>query len=635
MKQIPFLGKEDIYLFNRGELFQSYLKFGAHKVEMNKIWGVHFAVWAPNATMVRIIGDFNNWYGEEHQMNCQGKTGVWTLFVPHLDDGAMYKYEILTAKNEVLHKSDPFAFYSELRPKTASIVCSLDGYDWKDELWYKNNKDNTFRESPILIYEVHLGSWKRKEDNTFLNYREIAEDLVDYVKRMGFTHIELLPITEHPLDGSWGYQVTGYYAATSRYGFPQDLMYLIEKCHQSGIGVIMDWVPGHFCRDIHGLSKFDGTALYEIGEHQEWGTYKFDFKRSEVRSFLISNALFWFDIFHIDGLRVDGVTSMLYRNYGMKVESKKKAGLGKQEDQEAILFLQKLNEVVFAQYPQALMIAEESTDWPMVTRPSYDGGLGFNFKWNMGWMNDTLRYMQSDFVFRKKLHNMLTFSLMYAFSEDFILPFSHDEVVHGKKSLINKMPGDYWQKFAGLRTMYCMQICHPGKKLLFMGGEFAQFIEWREYEELEWFLLEYEMHKQYQEYVRNLNHFYLSEKSLWQNDHDWNGFTWIDVNNNKQSILVFQRGASKDEFLIVVINLKPEVHNHFRIGIPVPGRYQEVLNTDAACFGGSGKVNKNLLKTEEIPWHGQPYSLLISVPPLGGMILKLYRSGKGLKSTKY
>lgn len=487
----------------------------------------------------------------------------------------------------------------------------------------RKKKRSCPQEQPLLIYEVHPGSWKRKEDGSFYSFRELAGELVDYVRRMGFTHIELMPVMEHPFDGSWGYQVTGYFAPTSRYGTPHDLMYFIDRCHQAGIGVILDWVPGHFCRDAHGLERFDGTALYEKDEHEQWGTYKFDFSRTEVWSFLISNAVFWLDKFHADGLRVDGVSSMLYLDYGKEGRNWKPNIYGGRENLEAVAFMQRLNEVIFRYYPEALMIAEESTDWPLVSWPTYLNGLGYNFKWNMGWMNDTLKYMQLDFPQRRDNHGLLTFSLMYAFSEDFILPLSHDEVVHGKKSLIDRMPGDYWQKFAGLRTLYCYLICHPGKKLLFMGGEFAQFIEWRYYSELEWFLLDYELHRKYKEYVRALNNLYLKDKCLWEEDHDWKGFEWVDADNKEQSILIFLRWAKeRKDFVLVVLNFRPETYPDFRIGVPFPGVYKEIFNTDSECFGGSGQVNTGKLIAEKIGWHNREYSLKIKVPPLGGVIFK-------------
>ncbi|MEW6662301.1 MAG: 1,4-alpha-glucan branching protein GlgB [Bacillota bacterium] len=617
------LTEKEIYLFNRGELYHSYLKFGAHQTKLNGLEGVHFAVWAPNAAKVSVVGDFNSWQGKAHSMERKGESGVWVLFVPGLKEGEMYKYEIHTGEGQVLLKADPFAFYSELRPNTASIVYSLEGYQWKDHQWFKSKKRKPPQEQPLLIYEVHLGSWKRKEDGSFLTYRELAGFLPGYVKGMGFTHIELMPLMEHPFDGSWGYQITGYYSPTSRYGTPQDLMYFIDCCHRAGIGVILDWVPGHFCKDAHGLGRFDGTDLYERDEHEQWGTYKFNFGRTEVWSFLISNAVFWFDKFHVDGLRIDGVSSMLYLDYEKEVGSWQPNIYGGRENLEAVAFMQKLNAVIFSYYPWALMIAEEATDWPLVSWPVDVNGLGCNFKWNMGWMNDTLKYMQLDFPERPAHHRLLTFSLLYAFSENFVLPFSHDEVVHGKKSLINRMPGDYWQKFAGLRALYCYFLCHPGKKLLFMGGEFAQFIEWRYYTELEWFLLAFEMHRKYQDYVKTANLLYWKEKCLWEKECGWEGFEWIDADNAWQSILVFLRWAKdKKDFVLVVLNFRPETYRDFRVGVPVPGMYKEILNTDSQAFGGSGQVNSGKIKAEKINWHQREYSMKIKVPPLGGVLFK-------------
>ncbi|MFY9295270.1 MAG: 1,4-alpha-glucan branching protein GlgB [Caldicoprobacterales bacterium] len=617
-----FLKQEEIFLFNEGTFYNCYLKFGAHRIRLNDTWGVHFALWAPNASQVRIVGDFNSWEGHRHIMEYR-KGEVWELFIPNLDVGEIYKYEIITSKGDNVLKADPFAFYSELRPNTASIVYSLDGYQWGDSQWMAKREELSAKDCPLNIYEVHLGSWKRKDDNSLYSYRELADLLIPYVKDMGFTHIEILPLMEHPFDGSWGYQLTGYYSATSRYGTPHDLMYFIDCCHREGLGVILDWVPGHFCRDAHGLGVFDGFPLFEGGDHQEWGTYEFDFSRTEVWSFLIGSAVFWLDKFHVDGLRVDGVTSMLYLDYG-KGDSPWKPNIhGGRENLEAIEFLQTLNDIVHKLYPGALMIAEESTDWPSVTKPPEDGGLGFDYKWNMGWMNDTLDYMKTDFSHRRDQHNKLTFSLLYAFSENFILPFSHDEVVHGKKSLIGRMPGDYWRQFAGLRALRVYQMCHPGKKLLFMGSEFGQFIEWRYYEELEWFLLEYDTHRGYKNFVRDLNILYLKEPSLWENDTDWDGFQWIDVNNADQSVIVFLRKSRDGDFILTILNFKPDFYPEYRVGVPEQGLYEEIFNSDSKCYGGSGQVNNGLIEAETIPYHGQAYSIHIKVPPLGGVLIKL------------
>ncbi|OPY58518.1 MAG: 1,4-alpha-glucan branching enzyme GlgB [Pelotomaculum sp. PtaU1.Bin035] len=588
-----------------------------------------FAVWAPNARKVSVVGDFNAWRTEAHPMENYLDSGVWVTFIKSLKSGERYKYCIETKGGQIIYKADPFAFFAELRPHTASRIFPLTGYNWQDEDWLVSRKRRQNKKEPMLIYEVHLGTWQKRENNDFLNYREIADRLIPYVKEKGFTHLELLPVAEHPFDGSWGYQVTGFFAATSRYGNPHDLMYLIDCCHQSGIGVIFDWVPGHFCRDAHGLGQFDGTTLYEAGSHAQWGTYRFNFKKTEVWSFLISNALFWFDIYHIDGLRVDGVSSMLYLDFGTENGDWLPNEYGGRENLAAVKFLRKLNEQVYKYFPDAIMVAEEASTWPFVTRPPYDGGLGFSYKWNMGWMNDTLKYFGLDFEQRRYNHNLLTFSLFYAFSEDFILPFSHDEVVHGKKSLIRKMPGDYWQKFAGLRVLYLYLICHPGKKLLFMGGEFAQFIEWKQDAQLDWFLKNYDMHKMFSVYSMELNKLYLKERSLWEEDHCWQGFEWIDADNNAQSVLVFQRRTTgPNEFVVVALNLLTQAYPVFRIGVPEPGIYTVIFNTDAAKYGGSGFIEQETLLAEEVPWHSRNYSVVLQMPPLGGLILKRTEDGK-------
>ncbi len=615
--------QKELYLFNSGKLYHSYLNFGAHKIKIGASTGVRFMVWAPNARKVSVVGDFNHWQGRDHGMEPQGLTGAWSLFIPGLDEGDIYKYEIETLLGEKLMKADPFAFLAEKRSQTASVVYELDGYDWQDQAWCSRRNTQGLRTEPFLIYEVHLGSWRQKKDGSFLTYRELAEELVPYVKEMGFSHIELMPLMEHPLDQSWGYQITGYYAATSRFGMPKDLMYLIDCCHQAGLGVIMDWVPGHFCKDAHGLACFDGTNLFGGEEHVEWGTLKFDFSKNETRSFLISNALFWLDCYHVDGLRVDGITSMLLLNYGKKETGKRTNLQGGKEDLSAVEFLRTLNQTVFQYHPYALMIAEESTDWPMVTQPPYDGGLGFNYKWNMGWMNDTLKYVHLPFEQRANHHHQLAFSLMYAFSENFILPLSHDEVVHGKMSLLNRMPGDYWQKFAGLRLLHLFWLCHPGKKLLFMGGEFGQFIEWRDYTELDWFLLGIQAHRMHRLFVMAANQRYLQEQSLWQADHEPAGFEWIDADNCKQSVFSFMRkGRLKGETIVAIFNFLPVAHEHFRVGVPAPGIYQEIFNSDRLEFGGSGRINPSDLTSSSGLWHGKADSIQCTVPPLGGVLFK-------------
>ncbi|MCC5466637.1 1,4-alpha-glucan branching protein GlgB [Pelosinus baikalensis] len=621
------ISQEDLYLFHEGSNFRSYQLLGAHVLTENGKQGVRFTVWAPNAQGVRVVGDFNAWQGEGHKMNRVGESGVWMLFIPGLLAGDIYKYEIQTAGGQTLMKADPYAFYAQLRPETASVVYNLNGYQWKDTKWQSRNT-KPVNQQPLLIYEVHLGSWRRGANNTVLTYRELAELLPQYASAMGYTHIEIMPVAEHPFDGSWGYQATGYYAITSRYGTPEDFMYLVDVCHEYEIGVIVDWVPGHFCKDDHGLRQFDGTALYEYADAQRaenkgWGTANFDLGRTEVLSFLISNAIFWLDVYHIDGIRVDAVSNILYLNYGREAGDWTPNQYGGDGNLEGAAFLRKLNEVVFAQRPNVLMMAEESTSWPMVSWPTYSGGLGFNFKWNMGWMNDMLRYMEIDPVHRKWNHHLLTFSFMYAFSENFILPLSHDEVVHGKKSMLNKMPGDYWQKFANLRAFYGYWMAHPGKKLLFMGSEFGQFIEWQDHESLDWHLVESPMHEKLQEYCRRLNHFYKKERSLWVVDGNWQGFEWIDCSDYTQSVICFMRKtASPEETLIVVCNFTPNVHQAYRIGVPAEGSYLEIFNSDWEEFGGSGQKNTGVLAAEETVWHNHSHSLAITLPPLATIYLK-------------
>ncbi len=618
----------DTYLFHQGNHFRSYEFMGAHLVENNGVSGAIFNLWAPNAKEVRVVGDFNSWNGCCHCMEKQSDSGIWSLFIPNLKQWDLYKYELYTWDGRVLTKSDPYAFYSEMRPGTASKIAALDLYEWNDKAWMENRKNLNTSEKPVNIYEVHLGSWKRKENGDFYTYRELAEELVEYVCYMGYTHIEVLPLSEHPYDGSWGYQSTGYYSATSRYGSLYDFMYFVDRCHQMGIGVIMDWVPGHFCKDDHGLRQFDGTALYEYadpvkGENAGWGTANFDLGRTEVNSYLISNALFWLDKYHIDGIRVDAVASMLYLDFGKEAGQWQPNRNGGRENLEAVEFIKKLNTMVHEYYPNVLMIAEESTTWPFVTAPTHSEGLGFNYKWNMGWMNDMLKYMEMDSIYRKFHHNLITFSFMYAYSENFLLPLSHDEVVHGKKSLIDKMPGDYWQKFANLRAFYGYMMAHPGKKLLFMGGEFGQFIEWRYADSLDWLLLDYDMHKKMQNYVKALNEFYKNEASLWELDHTWDGFKWIDADNYTQSIAAFiRRSRNKKDYLVVISNFIPVVHESYRIGVPYSGDYIEVFNSDWCEFGGSGQLNSKLIKTDKIKWHDMDYSIEIKIPPLATVFLR-------------
>ena len=630
MKNSP-LSEYAIYLFNQGDNYRSYQMLGSHLVNFQGENGVSFAVWAPHAKSVSVVGDFNHWDGTVHVMSKCGSSGIWQIFISGMTEHTVYKYQITTAYGKIILKADPYAFCAELRPNTASKVYSLENYAWNDATWLEQRKHYNSYQAPMLTYEVHLGSWRRGANGEFLSYKEMAEQLVSYVKEMNYTHIEIMPICEHPFDGSWGYQATGYFAVTSRYGEPKDFMYLVDLCHQNNIGVILDWVPGHFCRDDHGLRKFDGQPLYEspdpmLAENDEWGTTNFDYSRYEVKSFLISNAMFWLDVYHIDGLRIDAVANMLYLDYGKEDGQWKPNKHGGNGNLAAMDFLRHLNHVVFENHPNALMIAEESTSWPLMTKPVYIGGMGFNYKWNMGWMNDILKYMEFDAIYRKWNHNLITFSLMYAFSENYVLPLSHDEVVHGKKSLVEKMPGDYWQKFANLRAFYGYWMAHPGKKLLFMGSEFAQFIEWKYYDSLDWHLLEYPLHKKMHDFVKNLNAFYVEQKSLWEIDCDWKGFEWIDCHDYSKSVISFIRKTKKmQDFVIVVCNFTPEVHYGYRIGVPQSGKYLEVLNSDAAKFGGSGVSNIQELNTEPISWHNQENSLVLTLPPLSTIYLKITR----------
>ncbi|WP_248925513.1 1,4-alpha-glucan branching protein GlgB [Paenibacillus hamazuiensis] len=624
---------EDLYLFHEGSLYHSYRMLGAHFMTWNGIAGVRFAVWAPHARAVRVAGDFNGWDGRKHPMAKVSTWGVWSAFIPGVSEGQYYKYEIETAQGTTIWKADPYAFYSELKPGTASRVYELAGYEWNDGAWFEAKRERSSYNSPMLIYEVHLGTWKKHPDGTFRTYRELADDLVAYAVEMGYTHIELLPLAEHPYDRSWGYQATGYYSVTSRFGTPKDFMYFVDRCHQSGLGVIMDWVPGHFVKDDHGLRLFDGQPLYEpedprLADKKEWGTLAFDFSKPEVVCFLISNAVFWMEQFHIDGLRVDAVASMLSLNFMKPREEWIKNRHGGDEHLDAIAFLKKLNETVFAYFPDCLMMAEDSSDWPLVTTPVYTGGLGFNYKWNMGWMNDMLKYMEVDPYFRRGSHRKLTFSFMYTYSENYVLPLSHDEVVHGKKSLLNKMPGDYWQKFANLRALYGYMMAHPGKKLLFMGGEFGQFDEWKDLEDIDWEMIEqYDSHRNMFQYTRDLNRLYRTEPSLWELDHRPEGFEWIDPHDDQQSIVTFMRKAKDpSDFIVFVCNFTPVVHHGYRIGVPMPGEYIEFFNSDMEKYGGSGVCNPAGLKANKLPWHNRPYSIEMTIPPLGAVWLKPVRS---------
>jgi 1,4-alpha-glucan branching enzyme len=632
----PFLLTEfDLYLMGEGRHYDAYEKLGAHIKTIDGIVGVHFAVWAPSARRVSVVGNFNRWDGRVNPLRYRGSSGIWELFVPELGPGTIYKYEIVGPNDVVLPlKADPYAFASELRPNNGSVVAQIDTHHWSDSDWMQRRAQKNWFESPVTVYEVHLGSWRRiPEDNhRWLTYRELADQLIPYVKDLGYSHIELLPVMEHPYDGSWGYQTLGYFAATSRYGSPADFMEFIDLCHHAGLGVFLDWTPAHFPRDAHGLANFDGSHLYEHadprqGSHPDWGTLVYNYGRNEVQNYLISNALFWLDKFHIDGLRVDAVASMLYLDYSRKHGEWIPNRYGGRENLEAIDFFKRLNEVAHLRFPGVLTIAEESTSWPSVSRPTYLGGLGFSLKWNMGWMNDTLSYFSKDPVYRRYEHNKLTFSLLYAFSENFMLPFSHDEVVHGKNSLLHKMPGDMWQQFANLRLLYAYQYAHPGKKLLFMGQEFAQRSEWNEARSLDWHLLQHESHRGVQRLVRDLNALLNSEPALHQVDFDWQGFEWIDANDSDNSVYSFiRRGKDPDDLIVSILNATPVVRYGYRIGVPRPGHYTEILNTDAAIYGGSNVGNLGGMNADEHAWMGRRHSLPVTLPPLAAIFLKWHRA---------
>lgn len=621
----------DIHIFKEGNHFCAYEKLGAHIIEVNGVKGVYFSVWAPNAERVSVMGDFNNWDTTTHYLYSRWDgSGIWEGFIPGLRKGNVYKYHIVSKFNSYsVDKADPYAFYAELPPKTASIVWDLE-YNWKDNAWIENRAKFNNLSSPIAIYEVHLGSWMRvpEENNRFLTYRELAHKLGAYVKKMGFTHVEFLPVMEHPFYGSWGYQVTGYFAPTARYGTPQDFMYLVDYLHRLGIGVILDWVPSHFPGDGFGLAYFDGTCLYEHadtrkGFHPEWKSYIFNYSRNEVRNFLISSARFWLDKYHIDGLRVDAVASMLYLDYGRNDGEWVPNDYGGKENLAAISFLKRMNEVLYKDFPDVQIIAEESTAWPMVSRPISCGGLGFGLKWNMGWMHDTLEYMSKDPIYRKYHHNQLTFSLWYAFSENFILPFSHDEVVHGKGSLFGKMSGDDWQKFANLRLLFGYMYTHPGKKLLFMGSEFAQWKEWDHNHSIDWHVLDYPQHRGIQEWVKDLNNFYRREPCLYEVDFEEYGFQWIDFSDWSNSIISYiRRCRTTKDIVLVVCNFTPVVRYNYQIGVPCKGEWREVLNSDSARYGGSNVGNCGLVRTIDKAHQGYPYSLLLVLPPLAVLIFK-------------
>src|SRR3954469_6133470 len=624
----PIMGDVDLHLFSEGKHWKIYEKFGAHLRTIGDATGVYFAVWAPNAQRVSVVGDFNDWDGRVNPMRRLLSAGVWELFLPGIKQGAHYKFEIRTQTGAVLLKSDPFAFFNQPGKSTASLVYDLERYTWDDAEWMDARQKKNWPQSPISIYEVHLGSWRRKEGNRQLTYLELADTLLPYVLDLGYTHIELLPVAEHPFEGSWGYQVTNYCAPTSRFGPPDDFRHFVDKCHQAGIGVIMDWVPAHFPKDTHALAEFDGTDLYEHmdprqGEHQDWGTMIFNYGRTEVRTFLLANALFWLDKYHIDGLRVDAVASMLYLDYSRKEGQWIPNQYGGRENLEAISLLQEFNIHAHGNYPGVLTVAEESTAWGGVSRPTYTGGLGFSLKWNMGWMNDTLRYMRDDPIHRRFHHDELTFSLIYAFTENFCLPISHDEVVHGKRSVLSQMPGDLWQKFANLRLLYSYMWTHPGKKLLFMGSDFAQWNEWNHDSELQWDLLQWDTHSGVKKLVADLNAFLRREPALHEVDFEQTGFEWIECNARDDSVLAYMRKAKDpNDFLVVVSNFTPVVRENYPIGVPHGGWYQEVFNSDSQFYGGSNVGNFPGLMAQEPGWHGRSHKLLMRLPPLGTMVLK-------------
>lgn len=624
------LSDYDLYLLGEGTHYKNYTLLGAHLREINGIKGTSFAVWAPNARRVSVVGEFNFWDGRRHPMRFHPGPGVWDLFIPGVGEGTRYKFEILGPAGNLLPlKADPYGFYFEVRPATASVVHDIDQYTWTDQEWMATRHQHNALDAPVSIYEVHLGSWIRSPENPeqLLDYRETAHKLVDYCKDMGFTHIELMPVTEHPFDGSWGYQTLGYFAPTSRFGKPEDFMYFVDHCHKNNIGVLIDWVPAHFPRDDHGLRHFDGTALYEHadprqGEHPEWGTMVFNYGRNEVANFLLGNALFWFDKYHLDGVRVDAVASMLYLDYGRQGGEWIPNRYGGNENLEAVAFIKRFNELVHLHHPGVLTIAEESTAWGGVSRPTYLGGLGFSMKWNMGWMNDTLRYICKDPLFRRYHQNDITFSIIYAFSENFMLPLSHDEVVHGKGSLLDKTPGDFHQRFANLRLLFGYMFTHPGKKLLFMGGEFGQWQEWRYWQSLDWHLVQYEPHQGVQRLIRDLNTLIRQEKALHQVDFDHTGFEWIDHHDADASVLCYMRRAKDKSFVIVALNFTPVSRENYFLGVPEPGFYTELLNTDSNYYGGWNHGNDGGVASVEREQHGRPHAINITIPPLGCVVFK-------------
>jgi 1,4-alpha-glucan branching enzyme len=627
----PVLTEFDLHLLAEGTHYRNYERLGAHLQTHRGFRGVHFAVWAPNAERVSVVGNFNHWDGRRHPMGNRGATGVWELFIPDLSAGEVYKYEVKSRHHGYLvQKSDPYGFAAELRPKTASVVWDVRQFCWHDQEWLSTRAKRQGLDQPIAVYEVHLGSWKRgsHQGDAFLSYRELADQLVVHLEHTGFTHVELMPITEHPFDGSWGYQPVGYFAPTARFGTPDDFAYFVDTMHQHGFGVILDWVPAHFPNDAHGLGYFDGTHLYEhsdprLGEHRDWGTKIFNYRRPEVRNFLFGNALFWLDRYHLDGLRVDAVASMIYLDYSREPGDWIPNIFGGNENLEAIDFLKRLNELCHQEHPGVLTAAEESTSWGGVSRPTYLGGMGFSLKWNMGWMNDTLRYLSKDPVYRKYEHGSLTFSMIYAFTENFILPMSHDEVVHGKGSLLDKMPGDIWQKFANLRLLYGYMYGHPGKKLLFMGSEIAQWREWNHDESLDWHLLQWRDHQGILALVRDLNALYRAQPALHEVDFEWQGYEWLELHDWENSAIAFlRRGRNASDSVVVVCNFTPVVREHYRVGVPTGGYYREILNTDSECYGGSNVGNYGGVWGVQEPHAGRPFHLSLRLPPLGVVFLK-------------
>ena len=632
-KSKNFLTDYDLHLLREGTHYRAWEKLGAHVIEHDGRKGTHFAVWAPNAARVAVTGDFNGWDDSANLLHGPGDSGCWQGFVPGVGTGALYKFDIVSRYNNYrAQKADPYSFYCEIRPATASIVWDLGGYQWQDHDWMASRGGRHRLDAPIAIYELHLGSWMRGEGNRWLTYREIADKLAEYVSHMGFTHVELLPVNEHPFDGSWGYQTIGYFAPTSRFGTPQDFMYLVDTLHRYGIGVILDWVPAHFPRDVHGLGYFDGTHLYEHadprqGEQLDWGTFIFNYGRREVANFLLSNALFWLEVYHIDGLRVDAVAAMLYLDYSRPEGEWIPNRYGGRENLEAIDFLKRFNELVYREHPDIMTMAEESTSWPMVSRPTYVGGLGFGFKWNMGWMHDILLYMSKDPVFRTFHHHNLTFSLLYAFQENFVLPFSHDEVVYGKGSMIAKMPGDEWRKFANLRLLYGFMYTHPGKKLLFMGNEIGQWPEWQHDAGIAWSHLQYPYHQGVQRWVRDLNTFLRGTPALHALDFEPAGFSWIDCNDSRQSIVSYiRRGKDPLEIVVCIANFTPVPRYNYRVGLPEPGYWEEALNSDAELYGGSGQGNLGGMEATPVAMHGQFQSINIILPPLAVVVFRLRRN---------